>query len=213
MSASSRADQARRRQGRPPKIKLAAIALAVASLLAACDSSTPTPQASTAGSPAAQVEASAPVTSVQAPPSSGDPAPAASAELQPPPTPDAQAVREAAAAGYLAASDGNVQAFDTCTGIKKCQLDPAEIWGQFAADLKKFAVPADTAADMRDLIRKVTKVQAWERKASALLAAGSKSDYYVAARHRRNAQSRMADAIDRVRADLHLPALCRAGCP
>ena len=36
----------------------------------------------------------------------------------------------------------------------------ADVWGQWAADLKKIQVPADTAADMRDLIRKVTKVQA-----------------------------------------------------
>ena len=41
-------------------MKLAAIALAVACLLAACDSSTPTPPSSPAGSPAARVEASAP---------------------------------------------------------------------------------------------------------------------------------------------------------
>jgi hypothetical protein len=197
-------------------MKLASIALAVSCLLAGCGSTTPaTPPPAPAGSPVAHVDASAPAFhGIRPPAGSGLTAPSASASPQPTPTPDPEAVRAAAAAGYLAASDANVQAWDKCTGKNKnCQVDPAGIWGQFAADLKKLAVPADTAADLHDLVRKVTKVQEWERKMSALLAAGSMADFYVAARHRRNAQSRMANAIDQVRSDLRLPALCRAGCP
>ena len=182
----SRAAQAlTRREGRPPKM-LAAIALAVACLLAACDSSTPTPPSSPAGSPAARVEASAPV---QAAPSSGDPAPSASAAPQPTPTPDPAAVRKVAAAGYLAASDANVQAFDAHSRDKRSPKADAEIWSQLAADLKKIQVPADTAADMRDLIRKVAKVQALSLEESGHFA--RMDDFYVVARHRRNAQSRM----------------------
>ncbi len=59
MSASSRAARPLiRHEGRPPQV-LAAIALAVACLLGACDSSTLIPPSSPAGSPAARVEASA----------------------------------------------------------------------------------------------------------------------------------------------------------
>ncbi len=63
----------------PASLKLVAIALVVACLLGACDSSTPTPSSSPAGSPAALVDALAPANDIQAAPSSGDPAPSASA--------------------------------------------------------------------------------------------------------------------------------------
>jgi beta-lactamase class A len=191
-------------------MKLAAISFVVTLLLAGCGNTTPTsPPPSPAGSPVAQVDASPPAVSVvQASPSSGVPAPSAPAAPQPTPTPDPEALRTAAAAGYTTASDANVQAFDAPS-----PKPAAEIWGQFAADLRKLAVPADTAVDLHSLIRKVTRLQAWERKTSALLAAGSMTDFYIAARHRRDAQSSMADAVDRVRSDLGLPALCRAGCP
>ena len=210
MSASSRAACPRIRQaGRPLGIRLAAIALVVTSSLAACDSSTPTPPSSPAGSPATLVDAVAPV---QASPSSGDPAPSASAVPQPTSTPDPETVRKAAADGYLAASDANSRAFRALVAKPKgSETTEADIWGQFAADLKHLQVPADMAADLRDLIRKVTKLQAWNVEASGHFA--RMDDFYVVARHRRNAQSRMSEAIDRVRADLDLPALCRAGCP
>ncbi len=192
-------------------MKVAAIALAVACLLGACDSSTPTPPPSPAGSPAARVDASAPANGVQAPPSSGDPAPSASAAPQPTPTPDAEAVRTVAAAGYLAAccnARPTRRSRRSPSGPTKTE---AEIWGRCAADLKKLQVPADTAADLHDLIRKVTKVQALMIEASGHFA--RMADFYVVARHLRNARSRMDDAVDRVRSDLDLPALCRAGCP
>ena len=155
-----------RREGRPPQM-LAAIALAAACVLGACDSSTPIPPSSPAGSPAARVEASAPVPAL---PSSSDPAPSASAAPQPTPTPDPEAVRKVAAAQYLAAED--------------------------AADLKKIQVPADMAADMRDLIRTSAKIEAL-----------SIEDPRGSNRFR-NAQSRYIDAALRVRADLGLPPLC-----
>ena len=194
-------------------MKLATIALVVACLLAGCDSSTPTPvPPAPAGSPAARVDASAPANGVQAPPSSGDPAPSASAAPQPTPTPDPEAVRKAAAAQYLAAGLANTQGFEALdTKHKRTGLDDAEVWGQFAADLKQLQVPADTAADLHDLIRKVRKVEALHIEESGHFA--RMADFYIVARHLRNAQSRMSDAIDRVRSDLDLPGLCRAGCP
>ena len=137
----SRAAQALiRHEGRPPKM-LAAIALAVACLLAACDSSTITPPSSPAGSPAARVEASAPV---QASSSSGDPAPSASAALQPTPTPDPETVRKAAAAGYLAAGEAHGRAWARLPwNHKDVGRGPAKLWGPYLAALRQLQVPAD----------------------------------------------------------------------
>ena len=171
----------------------------------------PNPGPAPVGSPAAPVDASAPANSVQAPPSSGDPAPSASAVPQPTPTPDPEAVRTAAAARYLAAALASTQALEAlATKHNRTRGDDAEIWGQFAADLKKLQVPADTAADLRDLVRKVKKVQALTIEESGHFA--RMDDFYIVARRLRNARSRVDAAVDRVRSDLDLPALCRAGC-
>lgn len=193
--------------------KLAPITLAVAFLVVGCGSTTPTaPPPSLSGSPVAQVQASAPVVNgVQVPRSSTDSAPSASAARQPSPTPDPDALRTAAAAGFQAAADANAQAFNKCTGNKKCVFGEAEIWGLFAADLKKIQVPIDTAADLHTLIRRVVKLQALTRQASGHF--DRWADWDRVAIHRRNTQSKMADAVDQVRSDLGLPALCRAGCP
>jgi hypothetical protein len=172
----------------------------------------PNPGPAPLGSPAAEIDASAPANSVQAPPSSGDPAPSASAVLQPTPTPDPEAVRTAAAAQYLTAAQATTQAFEALQATDKAYYrGAAEIWGQFAADLEKLQVPPDTAADLRDLIRKVKKVQGLFVQASGHFA--RMDDFYIVARHLRNARSRASAAVDRVRSDLDLPALCRAGCP
>ncbi len=113
------------------------------------------------GSPAAQVDATEPANSLPAPPSSGDPEPSASAVPQPTPTPDAEAVRTAAAAQYLTAAQATTQAFEALTAVdKEYYRGAAEIWGQFAADLEELQVPADTAPDLNDLIRKVKRVRA-----------------------------------------------------
>ncbi len=150
MSASSRAALPLiRHEGRPPQV-LAAIALAVACLLGACDSSTPTPPSPPAGSPVARVEASAPV---QAAPSSGDPAPSASAAPQPTPTPDPETVRMAAAAGFQAADAAARDRTGLPWNHKDVGRGPAKLWGQYLAALRQLQVPADTAADMQDLIR------------------------------------------------------------
>jgi hypothetical protein len=170
------------------------------------------PLPSPSNSPAAEVDASAPANSIEAPPSSGDPAPSASAVPQPTPTPDPEAVRTAAAAQYLTAAQATTQAFEALQATDKAYYrGAAEIWGQFAADLEKLQVPADTAADQRDLIRKVKKVQVLFVEASGHFA--RMDDFYIVARHLRNARSRASAAVDRVRSDLDLPALCRAGCP
>ena len=200
-----------RHERQPSATKLAAIALAVTCLLAGCDSATASPKPPTpAGSPAGQVAASAPATGVQAAPSSGDPAPSAAAEPQPSPTPGPEAVRKVAAAQYLAAAAANTQAFDLATKHKWSPKTGAAIWGQFAADLRKLQVPADMAADLHDLIRRVKKVQGLHIEESGHFA--RMADFYDVARRLSNAQSKMSDAVDRVRSDLDLPALCRAGC-
>jgi hypothetical protein len=211
MSGPSRAAQALvRRERRQPEKTLAAIALAVACFLGGCDSSTPTPPSSPAASPAARVDASALANGVQAPPSSGDAAPTASAAPQPTPTPDPEAVRKVAAVQYLAAEVANVEAFQALSEHKWSPKAAAEVWGHFAGDLTKLEVPTDTAGDLRDLIRKVKKVQALQLDESGHFA--RMADFYTVARHLRNARSKMSDAVDRVRSDLDLPALCRAGC-
>ena len=164
-----------------------------------------------AGSPAAGIDASAPAGSVQAPPSSGDPEPSASAVPQPTPTPDAEAVRTAAAAQYLTAAQATTQAFEALTAVdREYYRGAAEIWGQFAADLEELQVPADTAPDLHDLIRKVKRVRALFIEQSGHFA--SMDDFYTVARNLRNARSRASAAVDRVRSDLGLPALCHAGC-
>lgn len=179
----------------------------------------PDPGPTPAGSPAAPVDASAPASSVRAPSGSGDPSPSASAVPQPTPTPDPEAVRTAAAAQYLAAAQAATQAFDELPGIdidkendrQAYSRDAAAIWGQFAADLAKLQVPADTAGDIHDLVRNVRRVKALYIEESGHFA--QMDDFYAVARHLRNARSRAAAAVDRVRSDLNLPALCRAGCP
>ncbi len=172
----------------------------------------PNPGPAPVGSPAARVDASAPANSVQAPLGSGDPAPSASAALQPTPTPDAEAVRKAAAAQYLTAALAATQALEARNATYKAYYrDAAEIWGQFAADLEELQVPADTAADLHDLIRKVKKVQALFIEESGHVA--RTDGFYIVARQLRNARSKVDAAVDRVRSDLGLPALCRGGCP
>ena len=179
MSALARAAQPRiRQEGRPPELKLAAIALAIACLLVGCESSTPPP--APPRSPAAQVDASAPASSVQAPPSSGDPAPSASAAPQPTPTPDPEAVREAAAAAFHAAGAANLEAFRAVPfdqhHLAQTEREIAETWDLYIAALKQLEVPDDTAANLRDLIRKVRRVQAGDREASAAVVGYKKEE-------------------------------------
>ncbi len=143
-------------------MKLAVVALLVACSLVGCGSTTPTsPPPSAAGSPAAQVDASAPANSVEAPPSSGDPAPSASAAPQPTPTPDPEAVRMAAAAGFQAAGAAHQRAWTRLPdNHKDVGRRPARLWGRYLAALRQLQVPADTAADLQDLIRIVSRLQA-----------------------------------------------------
>jgi hypothetical protein len=210
-------------------MKQALFALTVACLLAGCGSTTPTaPPPSSAASPVARVDAAPPVVNgVQAPPSSSVLAPPASAVPQPTRTPDPELVRAAAALGFLAA----VQVRDTppyprciwkrwsltCGDVKyRCPAGSltcghveyraaAQKWAKFAADLKRLQVPADTAADLRHLIRRVAKRQAISMKLSV---ASSWARWY----RLRGADSLSSNgydtATDRVRADLHLPARC-----
>ena len=104
-------------------MKLVPITFAVAFLLAGCGSTTPTsPPPSPAGSHVARVDTSAPVVNgVQAPPSSGDPAPSESAAPQPTPTPDPDPVRTAAATGFQA--DG----VDNLGQCSQRQLSPNDV--------------------------------------------------------------------------------------
>src|SRR5689334_13178991 len=118
-------------------LKWALTALAVACLLEACDSSTPTPPSSPAGSPAAQIDASAPANDSQAPPSSGDPSPSASAAPEPTPTPDGAAVRVAAAAAFHAAGAANLEAFGALPfdqdDLAQTERTIAETWDLYIA--------------------------------------------------------------------------------
>ena len=143
-------------------MKLAAVALLVACLVSGCGSTTPTsPPSSPVGSPAARADASAPASSVEAPPSSGDPAPSASASRQPTPTPDPEAVRMAAAAGYQAAGAAHERAWTRLPdNHKDVGRGASAMWGRDLAALRQLQVPADTAADLQDLIRIVSRLQA-----------------------------------------------------
>ena len=119
------------------------------------------PLISPSNSPAAQVDASAPANSPQAPPSSGDLAPSASASLQPTPTPDPEAVRVAAAAGYQAAGAAHQRAWTSLPdNHKDVGRGASAMWGRYLAALRQLQVPADTAADLQDLIRVVSRLQA-----------------------------------------------------
>src|SRR5262249_14237473 len=140
-----------------------------------CDTSTPTPHRSApTSSPAAQVDASPVVNGVQPPPSSGSPAPSASAAPQRSPTPYGDAVRSAAGAGFLAAGAANWQAINAVHPFpgKQYSVGLADTWSQYAAALGKLRVPADTAADLHALIRKVKRLQALFREEAAGCAGG-----------------------------------------
>jgi hypothetical protein len=206
-------------------MKLASIAFAVAGLLAGCGSTTPSspPPPSPAGSPAARVDPSAPAAhGVETPASSGDPAPSGSAASQPPPTADPELVRAAAALQFQADGVANVQAaYALPANVKHPERrarDHAELWGRYLAALRQLRVPADTTADLQDLIRKVTRVQAAEREASAAVGAWSWNEplpeaWWVAGRHISVRTSRMVDAANRVRADLGLEGVLDQGFP
>ena len=187
-------------------MKLASIALAVSCLLAACGNTTPTaPPPAPAGSPVAHVEASAPVVNgVEAPPSSGDPAPSASAVPQPTASPDPDALRQAAATGFLAAGAAHVHS-RTPAYHNEVGRRASELWGQYAAALKQLQVPADTGADLHDLIRAVTRIQAVtaERRSDMVL---YRSDARYQIRYA-NVQDEVGAAAGRVRTDLGLPLL------
>ena len=197
-------------------MKLAVVALLVACSLVGCGSTTPTsPPPSPVGSPAAQVDASAPANSLQAPPSSGDPAPSASGSLQPTPTPDPEAVRTAATAGYLAAAGRATDALvaatpkgnpaDTRAGAKAEGRRTAEAWGLFVAAMKQLEVPADTEADLRALIRKATAVQ--ELYVTQPPADGTDT-WWRFRRELRNKFGKYEESVTKVRADLGLPPYC-----
>jgi hypothetical protein len=188
--------------------KLVSMGLVVACLLAGCGSTTPTsPPASPASSPLAQVDASAPaVNVVQAPPSSSEPAPSAS-EAPQPKAPDPEAVRAAAGAGFLAAGVANWQALHGLVGLtaKQYPLGEAKVWGQYAGALKQLGVPADTAADVHVLIRKITRYQALLREEAAACAARRMARCYNVAGHRSNTLNKVEGVAARVRTDLDLP--------
>ena len=180
----------------------------------------PNPEPAPVSSPVAQVDASAPA-SVQAPPSSGYPAPSASAAPQPTPTPDPEAVRVAAAAAFHAAGVANLEAFRAVPfdqhHLAQTEREIAETWDLYIAALKQLQVPDDTAANLRDLIRKVRRVQAGDREASAAVVGYKKEEpipeaWWLARRHIRDRTSKMVDAANRVRADLGLPAGCNLEC-
>ena len=188
-------------------MKQASIALVVSCLLAGCGNATPTaaPPAP-AGSPVAEVEASAPVVNgVQAPPNSGVPAPSASAAPQPTSTPGPDTVRMTAAAGFLAAGVANVRALNARPVTTKAAGDDGWISGQYAAALKQLQAPADAAADLHDLIRKVNRYRALKLEEAGHFA--RVADFYAVARHVRNTLVRVEAAAARVRAELRVPPL------
>jgi hypothetical protein len=175
----------------------------------------PDPGPTPVGSPAARVDASAPANSVQAPPSSGDPAPSASAEPQPTPTPDPDAVREAAAAGYLAAAGRATDALGAATprgnpadnraGAMAEGRRIAEAWGLFVAAMKQLEVPADTEADLRALIRRATVMQEFSLTQPP---ADGTDAWWSFRRELRNKLGKLYGPVEKVRAHLGLPGLC-----
>ena len=50
---------------------------------------------------------------------------------------------------------------------------PAKLWGRYLATLRQLQVPADTAADMQDLIRTVSRLQAISGEGDRTIASGS----------------------------------------
>ena len=187
-------------------MKLAPITFAVAFLLAGCGSTTPTsPPPSSERSPVARVDASAPVVNgVEAPPSSGDPAPSASAAPQSTPTPDPDPVRTAAATGFQADGVDNWQALNALSP-NDVGKDEAAVWGRYLAALKQLPAPADTATALHALIRKVTRLHALLGEQASAFAAGRMARFYTVARQRSNTLNTVERAAGRVRTDLGLP--------
>jgi hypothetical protein len=123
-------------------------------------------------------------------------------------------VRTAAATGYLAA----VQILDAPSEpITICRSEPDSLacqrankranalaWVQFAAALKQLQVPADTAADLRHLIRRVAERQALAIKESV---AGSWPVMWRLKAADNDSSSGYGAAANQVRRDLDLPYL------
>jgi hypothetical protein len=127
----------------------------------------------------------------------------------------------AAAAAFHAAGAANLEAFKAVPfdqhHLAQTEREIAETWDLYIAALKQLQVPDDTAANLRDLIRKVRRVQAGDREASAAVVGYKKEEpvpeaWWLARRHIRNRTSKMVDAANRVRADLGLPAGCNLEC-
>ena len=127
----------------------------------------------------------------------------------------------AAAAAFHAAGAANLGAFRAVPfdqhHLAQTEREIAETWDLYIAALKQLQVPDDTAANLRDLIRKVRRVQAGDREASAAVVGYKKEEpvpeaWWLARRHIRNRTSKMVDAANRVRADLGLPAGCNLEC-
>ena len=105
---------------------------------------------------------------------------------------------EIAAAQLLEASAASSEAWQALAAKRHWSAQAeAEIRGQSVSDLKKLEVPADTAADLGDLIRLVVKVDALSiERADAF--ARKAADFDTVALRDRRAQSRMIDALDRI---------------
>ena len=87
---------------------------------------------------------------------------------------------------------------------------PAKLWGRYLAALRQLQVPADTAADLQDLIRTVSRLQALSGEGGTDNRLRS-IDFRYQTRWD-NVEQKMYSAVDRVRSDLGLPPLCRHMC-
>ena len=155
--------------------------------------------------PSGPGDASAPASGVEAPINSGDPAPSSAASSSPPtPTPDPEAVRMAAAAGFQAAGAAHEQAWARLPRTHKdVGRGPSELWGQYLATLRQLQVPADTAADMQDLIRAVSRLQALSGEGGSENRLRSADVRYQTRWD--NVWPKLWPAATRVRSDLGLP--------
>ncbi len=87
---------------------------------------------------------------------------------------------------------------------------PAKLWGRYIAALRQLQVPADTAADLQDLIRTVSRLQAISGEGGTDNRLRS-IDFRYQTRWD-NVEQKRYSAVDRVRSDLGLPPLCRHMC-
>ena len=180
------------------------LVLLAAILVGACDAAiTPSQQ------PASVIATPPPAAGASLAPGAS---PGASSVPEATPAPDPEAVRKAAAAAYLAAAKKSTKATDrlakrykvfrTLKRARAYYRQEAKLSGEFIHDIKGIAVPADTAADLHDLVRRWTADQALELEGSVARSWAEIDDVQAATR---KSYRKSTAAANLLRADLGLP--------